>query len=144
MPMSIRSNRSAEKPTSPGEHLFIASRLFPTEICACGSDSEAGRLVVRAYTPELRLGLRAFVGGSRTTLAKRASERWINGVGRLAHDDHPLPPPTEVGTAITSSSACVWGYRGSLNTVSVWPISTILPRYVTATRSVKYAAVAGS
>ncbi len=42
------------------------------------------------------------------------------------------------GNGIAESSACVYGCAGRLKTRSTSPISTILPRYMTATRSAMY------
>ena len=38
------------------------------------------------------------------------------------------------GCGIEARSACVYGWRGSRKTRSVGPVSTILPRYITAMR----------
>ncbi len=86
--------------------------------CSAASMPSARRL-----DPTRRPGIADGTGSREAPASGRAA--------RLCRIGRSIPPAS--GT--TSSSAFVYGWRGRSSTSSAGPISTILPRYITATRS---------
>ena len=69
--------------------------------------------------------------------AEPATGRRVDRRGHVALEHDPLRFALALGSGIgtADSSACVYGCAGSCRASSPRPISTILPRYITATRS---------
>src|SRR5581483_881224 len=62
----------------------------------------------------------------------------------LASGGRPPAPPDSGSRGIAPTRASVYGWRGFAHTVSVSPVSTIRPRYMTATRSATWRTTARS
>ena len=90
---------------------------------------------------ERRILLRAPVDRDRAARVEAAAGRDVHGVGRLSLQDlRPLPVAgSRRGT--TESSAFVYGCCGFRTTAAAGPSSTMRPRYMTAIRCAKRAAV---
>ena len=89
-----------------------------------GIGSGAGRFDARGGGATIREGRTA-------RMEPAACGIFVGSGGSPASSGRSTPPAS--GT--TSSSARVYGWTGSVSTCRVGPISTIRPRYITATRS---------
>ena len=99
----------------------------------------AGHQVPRVRPGQRRLDRRAVSRAFQQRLRNRQPPGWLSGPGASPASRIRRRPARAAGrgsgTGTADSSACVYGCRGAAYSESPSASSTILPRYITATRS---------